>query len=79
MRPEISALVRHLTYPELRDAPLTQDRANIRGLRNNVVFIHHEHPEDEAQGEEHRDMSVKSSSKQNMYIPLGAPRAHRYL
>ncbi|KAK0437029.1 P-loop containing nucleoside triphosphate hydrolase protein [Armillaria borealis] len=46
MRPEISALVRHLTYPDLLDAPKTQDRPPIRGLGDNIVFINHNHLED---------------------------------
>lgn len=62
MRPEISALVRHLTYPELQDAPKTQGRPNIRGIRGNVVLINHEQPEDEVEAEERKDMK---SSKQN--------------
>jgi hypothetical protein len=32
MRPEISAFLRTLTYPNLTDAPKTQGRANVRGL-----------------------------------------------
>lgn len=65
MRPEISALVRNLTYPELQDAPNTANRDHIRGLRNDVVFITHQKPEDEdVQIEERRDMNAKSS-KQN--------------
>ena len=41
MRPEISALVRALTYPELTDAPSTQGRAAVRGLQDNIVFVDH--------------------------------------
>lgn len=41
MRPEISALVRGLTYPELTDAPSTKGRAPMRGFRDNVVFVDH--------------------------------------
>jgi superfamily I DNA and/or RNA helicase len=32
MRPEISAFLRTLTYPNLTDAPKTQGCANVRGL-----------------------------------------------
>ena len=32
MRPEISALVRQLTYPDLVDAPNTQGRPDLRGF-----------------------------------------------
>lgn len=38
MRPEISSLIRHLTYPELTDGIGTQKRPDIRGLRGNVIF-----------------------------------------
>lgn len=65
MRPEISELVRHLTYPDLLDAPSTKNRPHLLGIRDNVVFINHDHPEDEvSQVEERRDMNAKSS-KQN--------------
>jgi hypothetical protein len=66
MRPEISALIRHLTYPDLIDAPKTQNRANIRGLQNNLILINHDQPENEAAAEERRDIGAKSS-KQNQY------------
>ena len=45
MRPEISALVRHLTYPDLTDGPGTYSRPPIRGLQNTVIFIDHNRPE----------------------------------
>ena len=47
MRPEISALVRALTYPNLTDGPHTGSRPLIRGLQNTVIFIDHQHPEDD--------------------------------
>ena len=67
MRPEISTLIRHLTYPDLIDAPKTQNRANVRGLQNNLVLINHDQPETEVAADERRDMSAKSS-KQNQYV-----------
>jgi hypothetical protein len=45
MRPEISALVRDLMYPDLTDAPKTLNRPDLRGVQNNLVFIDHQHPE----------------------------------
>ena len=42
MRPEVSALVRRLTYPSLEDGERTQSRDNIRGLQSNVIFIDHD-------------------------------------
>ena len=67
MRPEISALVRHLTYPDLIDAPKTQNRADVRGLQNNLILINHDRPETEVAAEERRDMGA-NSSKQNQCV-----------
>ena len=47
MRPEISALVHHLTYLDLTDGPGTGSCPPIRGLQNTVMFIDHQHPEDD--------------------------------
>ncbi|KIL64661.1 hypothetical protein M378DRAFT_77980, partial [Amanita muscaria Koide BX008] len=46
-RPEISALIRHLTYPDLVDAPGTQGRPDLRGVTDNLIMITHSKPEDE--------------------------------
>ena len=67
MRPEISALVRCLTYPDLIDAPKTRNRPNVRGLQNNLILINHDRPETEVVAEERREMSAKSS-KQNQCV-----------
>ncbi|EKG10223.1 CbxX/CfqX [Macrophomina phaseolina MS6] len=45
MCPEISALIRHLTYPDLLDAPSTQNRPALRGLQDRVIFFNHEQAE----------------------------------
>ncbi|GME65998.1 AAA family ATPase [Neofusicoccum parvum] len=45
MCPEISSLVRHLTYPDLLDAPKTQTRPRLRGLQDRVIFFNHQHTE----------------------------------
>jgi superfamily I DNA and/or RNA helicase len=67
MRPEISSIVRHLTYPDLQDAPETKERPDIRGLQDNVIFINHDKPEDELLNvADLRDMG-SMSSKQNVY------------
>ncbi|KAL1648449.1 hypothetical protein SLS58_002204 [Diplodia intermedia] len=42
MCPEISTLVRNLTYPDLLDAPSTQNRPALRGLQNRVIFFDHQ-------------------------------------
>jgi hypothetical protein len=71
MRPEISSLVRHLTYPDLIDAPKTKERENIRGIRDNVVFIHHTEPEDDLAELNHTDFTsneaTMKSSKRNKH------------
>ncbi|KAL0570784.1 hypothetical protein V5O48_011178 [Marasmius crinis-equi] len=67
MRPEISSLVRQLTYPDLVDAPQTLTRPIIRGLQDFVVFINHAHPEgDVGQAAERRDMN-STTTKQNVF------------
>lgn len=66
MRPEIAALVKHLTYPELINAPSTLNRLSLRGVQNNIIFVDHNTPEvDLVDVEERRDMMAKSS-KRNM-------------
>ncbi|KAJ7707709.1 P-loop containing nucleoside triphosphate hydrolase protein [Mycena rosella] len=66
MRPEISDLVRQLTYPQLIDARSTANRPTIRGLRDVIVFINHACPEDEIEVSDRRDMG-SPSSKQNKF------------
>jgi hypothetical protein len=83
MRPEISDLIRHLTYPELSDAPSTQNRPNLLGIQDNVIFIHHEKPEDELrefsllQGTD--GSSGSKSSKRNHYEVCLVLKILRYL
>lgn len=67
MRPEISALVRELTYPDLVDAPRTQGRSNIHGLQTNVTFINHAHREDKDSRVADRQDDASTSSKQNSH------------
>ncbi|MCJ1311623.1 hypothetical protein MMC25_005296 [Agyrium rufum] len=47
MRPEISALVRHLTYPDLIDASSTSGRPDLRGFRSNLIFVNHDYLEEQ--------------------------------
>lgn len=69
MRPEIADLVRHITYPELRDSPSTENRPDVRGIGDNVVFINHNKPEDEdAVIQERKADEMGKSSKQNTYV-----------
>lgn len=67
MRPEISSYVRRLTYPNLEDAPGTLNRPHLRGMRDDIVFINHAHPEDENDKlQELREEGAKAS-KQNSF------------
>ncbi|KAF9264160.1 P-loop containing nucleoside triphosphate hydrolase protein [Marasmius fiardii PR-910] len=67
MRPEISSLVRELTYPHLIDASDTRNRPSLRGFEDVVIFLDHNHPEkDLSDVAERRDMNA-TSSKQNMF------------
>ncbi|KAI5777897.1 P-loop containing nucleoside triphosphate hydrolase protein [Geopyxis carbonaria] len=80
MRPEISALVRALTYPMLRDAASTKSRPNLRGFQHNVVFVNHDHPEAHnphmADRPEDAGMTV---SKQNLFEAEMVLKCVRYL
>jgi superfamily I DNA and/or RNA helicase len=78
MRPEISALVRHLTYPDLVDAPRTQNRPDLIGVRDNIVFINHDRPEDESP-QVANSPKFASSSKQNTHEVKMVLKIVRYL
>ncbi|CAG8959271.1 hypothetical protein HYFRA_00012629 [Hymenoscyphus fraxineus] len=78
MRPEISSMVRHLTYPDLTDATSTQNRDDIRGLQDNLVFINHTSPElVMTRGRELRDGNT--ASKQNLFEAQMMLKCVRYL
>lgn len=64
MSPEISALVRRLTYPELLDDKKTLNRPQPRGLQDRVIFFNHEHLEVSAtEIADRRDEGAKASKK----------------
>ncbi|CAG8957876.1 hypothetical protein HYFRA_00000216 [Hymenoscyphus fraxineus] len=44
MRPEISRLIRSI-YPRLIDDPTTMNLPDVIGMRNNVFWLDHDHPE----------------------------------
>jgi hypothetical protein len=67
MAPEISALVRRLTYPDLLDGDKTKTRLAPRGLQNRVVFIDHSQPEGFLHGVSDRDGDGGKGSKQNTF------------
>ncbi|KAH8689078.1 P-loop containing nucleoside triphosphate hydrolase protein [Talaromyces proteolyticus] len=79
MRPEISRLIRDLTYPDLSDASKTLNRPHLRGFQNDVIFVNHDEFEtDLLNYTEKRDPSV-NSSKQNPFEVQMALMAVRYL
>ena len=79
MRPEISSLIRQLTYPDLIDSDSTKNRPDVRGVQDNVVFINHDHPEDELTEVADRRDVLASSSKQNTYEVDMVLKIVRYL
>ena len=79
MRPEISAFIRTLTYPELEDAPKTKTREDIRGLQSNIVFIDHDHPEEDDRRVLDRADGSSPASKQNTFEVKMVLRIVRYL
>lgn len=67
MRPEISRLVRHMTYPELQDANRVRNRPHLRGFQSDVVFVNHSQLESDLPNvRERRDPTAKVS-KQNLF------------
>lgn len=67
MRPEISALIRALTYPGLTDALTTQNRDDIRGIPSNVVFVDHSEEEDDEKRISDRGDGGSPTSKRNQF------------
>lgn len=79
MRPEISAIIRHIIYPDLVDAPKTLNRPNIFGLQDNVIFIDHSKPEgDNGSISDKRDLGSKAS-KQNFFEARMVLKIIKYL
>lgn len=79
MCPEISQLIRHLTYPDLLDAETTLNRPTLRGFQNKVIFVNHERPELDLNGvSDARDPTTKVS-KQNPFEVEMVLKCIRYL
>jgi len=79
MRPELSSLVRHLTYPDLSDASDTQNRPKLGGFQGNLIFVNHEHPEEEARDvPDWKDFNA-TSSKKNVFEARMTLKCVRYL
>ncbi|CDM37011.1 hypothetical protein DTO013E5_7175 [Penicillium roqueforti] len=67
MCPEISSLVRNLTYPGLEDDKKTKNRPQPRGLCDRVIFFHHQNPEDIFVQVSDRDDENSKGSKRNVF------------
>lgn len=79
MLPEISSLVRSLTYPDLVDAPGTLHRPDLRGFRDNLIFVNHTHPEDGNKEMTNEKEKTSFSSKRNLFEAEMVLRCVRYL
>lgn len=79
MHPEISLLVKELTYPKLDDDPKTFARKRVDGLDGRVVFVNHDKPETSNGGlMDRRDHGAKSS-KENLFEAEMILKTVRYL
>lgn len=79
MRPEISTLVRSITYPDLLDAPKTKGRPSLRGFQDNLIFVDHRQLErDIRETANWRDMT-SLSSKQNQFEAEMVLKCVKYL
>ncbi|KAK6440096.1 hypothetical protein LTR95_003679 [Oleoguttula sp. CCFEE 5521] len=79
MCPEISEYVRHLTYPDLTDAPSTLTRKALRGLCSRMTFIDHRKPELAAMQVADRRDEGTSVSKENEWESSMILKIVRYL
>ncbi|KAL2808249.1 P-loop containing nucleoside triphosphate hydrolase protein [Aspergillus granulosus] len=71
MVPEISCLVRNLTYPNLMDGDRTFNRPAVRGLQDRVIFINHSHPEANFREVSDRlDNGTKGSKRNSFEVQL---------
>ncbi|KAG0159823.1 hypothetical protein PDIDSM_7350 [Penicillium digitatum] len=79
MCPEISSLIRNLTYPELEDDEKTKSRPWPRGLCDRVIFFHHQNPEGVfVEVSDRRDENLKGS-KRNAFEAEIVLRIVKYL
>ncbi|KAM0574910.1 hypothetical protein ACHAO3_007489 [Verticillium nonalfalfae] len=67
MHPDISQLVRQMTYPELLDGDKTSEHPIIRGLLGRVMFINHDKPELDGAGAYSQTDVDYRASKQNPF------------
>ncbi|KAL9110261.1 MAG: hypothetical protein Q9227_005168 [Pyrenula ochraceoflavens] len=71
MSPEISALLRNMTYPDLLDSPRTHNRPPLRGFLQRIMFIDHEEPElDTMEIADKLDAGAKSSKRNEFEVQM---------
>ncbi|KAJ0421665.1 P-loop containing nucleoside triphosphate hydrolase protein [Aspergillus carlsbadensis] len=79
MVPEISSLVRNLTYPKLLDSDNTMNRVAPKGLQDRVIFIDHSYPEGSLDRVTDRSDTGGKGSKQNAFEVQLVLKIVRYL
>lgn len=77
--PDISQFARLLAYEELKDVPKTNDREKIRGLKERVVFVHHQHPEEQLDSVADRRDPTSKASKKNTFEAEMVLKTVKYL
>lgn len=77
--PMISHYARLLAYEKLEDSPKTLNREPIRGLESRVVFMHHEHAEEEMPNVADRGDAGTNRSKRNAFEALMVIKTVKYL
>lgn len=79
MHPDISAIPRALTYPNLKDGPKTSSRGEPLGIRGRVIFVNHENPEENFASLADRRDDGAVTSKQNTFEAEMVLRLVKYL
>ncbi|TID20283.1 P-loop containing nucleoside triphosphate hydrolase protein [Venturia nashicola] len=79
MCPEISSLIKHLTYPNLQDDDKTLDRPPVLGIQDRVIFFNHDHPEVDAKEIADRRDGGAKTSKSNLFEVELVLKCVRYL
>ncbi|KAF2178659.1 P-loop containing nucleoside triphosphate hydrolase protein [Zopfia rhizophila CBS 207.26] len=79
MRPELAEFVRQLTYANLVDANTTKNRQSIKGLQDNIIFLNHNHNEEEVKDVRDWKDGTSPSTKKNLFEIQMAVKCMRYL
>jgi hypothetical protein len=79
MRPEISEIVRQMTYPELLDAPKTLNRPQLRGFSDSLIFVNHAEKEMEMKDVPDFADTTSTSSKKNEFEAKLTLKCVKYL